>query len=130
MEQINKWQPGAALVSQIQDIIDDYDGFREWGIRVVHGDATVQVGSPLANSYRWEDHEQTDDELPGVCTIGVDKNSNSMDAAEMLEAINLLDAYLSHGKHVVLVRGELVCGGEDQGESIISDAVVVALWHV
>lgn len=130
MAHTTQWQPGAALVSQLQSLIDDYDGFREWGIRVVHGEDAIAVGSALGNSWRWEDHEQTDDELPGVCTIGVDTNSSSMDDTAMLNAITLLNAYLSIGQHVVLVRGELVGGGDDEGEAIIADAVVVAVWTI
>lgn len=124
-----KWAPSQGLAGEVQQIIDGFDGFREWGLRVIHrGQTTVSVGDKLANSWRWEDHCQTDDMLDGVCTIGVDKNSSSLDEEEMLAAFRLLEEYRHLGDKVVLVRGFGAGAGEDDGEQLVSDAEVVKVW--
>ena len=108
---------------KVQEIIKlielgDYDFY---GIRVIHGQAApAKVGDTLDTSYRWEDGEPTDDELYGTCALAVDCYSN---ISRSLAA--LIKGYGSLGDQVVLVGGHQCEWGEDAGEIIIKDAVVL-----
>jgi len=93
-------------------------GIGEYGIRVLPDDDASQVGDMLAPSLVWDDGECTGKELPGTCAIGV--TVNTVDASLRLVAAG---GYI--GKRLALIVGDRAESGEDAGERIIRNAVVL-----
>ncbi|WP_409036815.1 hypothetical protein [Mannheimia haemolytica] len=114
----------------------DEDCFAVYGLRAttdVH-----QVGDELGNSFVWVDGEKTDEELDGICTMGI----QNADEAGLLNAIKNLGrdvckkfdvefkGFQSYcGQNFILVKGDSARGGEDKGESIIRNPIVVAVFN-
>ena len=98
-------------------ITEDYD-YDCVALRVVApGDAgyDAQVGESLPPSYRWEDGERTDDTLSGTCGLDI----SHCRAARPDRGIGY------SGDRVLVIAGNAVEYGEDDGELIIPNAVVV-----
>ena len=93
-------------------------GAGEYGIRVLPDDDAAQVGDLLAPSLVWDDGECTGEELPGTCAIGV--TAETVDSAMRLVLANGYS-----GKRLALIVGDRAQSGEDAGERIIRDAVVL-----
>lgn len=113
---------GEGVVDAIQAEIDD-DPHADWGLRVIPHGHPVSVGDELPPSYRWEDGEQTEDELDGTSAIGIRANGG------VQRAIKVLNQGGYSGAQVALVRGESQGAGEDPGEILLSDAEVVKVWN-
>lgn len=106
--------------AKIQKIIE-LGGYDFYGIRVIHGQSEpAKVGDTLDPSYRWEDGEPTDEELYGTCALAVDGYSN---ISRSLSA--LIKGYGSLGDQVALIGGYQCEWGEDAGEIIIKNAIVL-----
>ena len=71
-------------------------------------------GDKLPRSYRWVDGDQTNRLLAGTCVI----NPN-------LDYTNDWFNYSSYQGHVYIVRGKVIRKGQDFGEVILKDAVIV-----
>ena len=113
----------AADIIQSVLIQRDYDFY---GIRVLNdyfGSADMAVGDVLEPSYRWEDGEPTDDELYGTCALAVDENSSIDELIATLQKI-----YGCLGGKKVLIGGHQAEWGDDDGEIVIRDAVVLAIF--
>ncbi len=95
----------------------DWDTYEYYGLRVM--DDPV-VGETLAPSYRWEDGDCTDEELNGTSAIQVSESTFD-------RALRSSNGYW--GTHVALIGGYQMEYGEDAGEVVIRDAVVVAVWE-
>lgn len=97
--------------NRIKEIIDKYElDYNYIGIRVQEEE--FELGSMDHVSKVWVDGDETDEELDGVCVIDINKLSGS-------------DGYF--GDHVAVVCGDRADYGQDYGELIISDAVVVEI---
>jgi hypothetical protein len=112
---------GDTVVNQIKEAIED-DPHADWGLRVIPHDHPVNEGDELPPSYRWDDGEQTDEELDGTSTIGIRANGS------VERAIKVLNQGGYVGAQVALVRGDSRGAGEDPGEVLLSDAEVVLVW--
>lgn len=85
------------------------------GVRVE--DRNFEVGDILPCSFMWIDGERTEEELDGTCAI----KTESDNPAEYLKGIN---GY--YGDYVYVIRGSSSFGGEDVGERIYRNALIVA----
>lgn len=111
-----------SVVDEIKDEIED-DPHADWGLRVIPHDHEVDVDAELPPSNRWEGGEMTDEELDGTSAIGI------RGAGDIGRAIKILNAAGYQGAQVALVRGESQGSGEDPGEVVLRDAVVVRVWQ-
>lgn len=80
------------------------------------------VGDCVADSRIWDDGEPSDETLDGTCCIGLASDANADDIDAALEAA---DNYF--GDKVYLIAGDGMEYGEDSGEYVIRNAVVIAI---
>jgi hypothetical protein len=88
------------------------------GIRCEDG-VSYNVGDHANESRVWIDGEATEDTVGGTSCIGINR-SDDVDAA-----MDMIANYF--GDRLYLVAGDSFEYGEDEGEYIIRDAVVVAI---
>ena len=88
-------------------------GWDSIGIRIQE-DIPFTVGPINHVSRVWIDGEETEEELPGICTIS---------ATCIYILCKAATGYI--GDHVAIIAGDVVQYGEDLGEVIMSDAEVV-----
>ena len=81
------------------------------GIRVQ--EVEFQLGEMDHVSHIWDDGEDTGEELDGVCAVS---------STEADRVFQMLDYY---GDHVAIIAGNDYSWGQDYGEIIIRDPVVV-----
>lgn len=112
---------GHDVADRIAEAIKDDPG-ADWGLRVIPHGHPVREGDELPPSYRWDDGNQTDEELEGTSVIGIRANGGVDRAIKVLNQ----GGYL--GPQVALVRGESQGAGEDPGEVLLSDSEVVLVW--
>lgn len=98
------------MIQEIKDAAEDlrwdYDAI---GVRI-QDDIPFELGPISHLSHVWDDGEDTGEELPGICTVNIDALSGS---------------HIYFGDHVAIICGNCWEYGEDPGEIIISDPVVV-----
>ena len=97
------------IMTRIEEIKNECE-YERIGIRVQENEFTE--GEMLGNSFVWIDGECTDEELDGTCAINLD------DAKCAIE-----NGYF--GEHIALIAGDRFEWGQDEGEIIIKDAVVI-----
>lgn len=97
------------MIERTKELADElfYD-YEVVGIRVQ--EVPFELGDMEHRSYVWVDGDETDEELNGVCVI----------KAEFAEL-----ASIYFGDHVAVIAGNSYSYGEDDGEIIIEDPVVV-----
>lgn len=102
----------------LKNIDANFDGFDAIGLRVVnkdYADYNATVGETLDSSSVWDDGEYTDDNLNGVCAISV-------------TSIDQMSSYGGYfGDRVLIIGSDDTERGDDAGEIIMSDAVVLAV---
>ena len=125
-------------MNEIQKIINiietDDDCFASYGIRATTEEHTV--GELLGNSFVWVDGEKTEEELDGISSMGI----KDLTEEAVISAIKCLgrdacahfgvDANVYHsyvGQNFVLIKGDYAAVGEDKGEWVIQNPVVVAV---
>jgi len=91
-----------------------------FGVRRIPASEKVEIGQHLQPSQQWLDDEPTGDLLSGVCTIGIEIDEESIEAG--LESVT---AY--HNGKILIVGGTYGGTGLDASETIIKDAVVLAI---
>ena len=97
----------------IADLVSGHDTDYEYvGVRV-HDDQYA-IGQTMPDSRRWDDGEPTDDMLDGTSAIDLRDN----------RAAQLIQAYM--GDYLSIIAGWYASDGEDDGEIVIRDAVVLA----
>ncbi|MCD8367844.1 MAG: hypothetical protein LUC48_07460 [Clostridiales bacterium] len=99
------------MINKANDIIDETFDYTVFGIRVQ--DVPFEMGEMTHVSHVWDDGDDTGEELNGVCVTRIE------------------DAKRNHyyGDHVALIGGTAWEYGEDDGEVIISDPVVLAILN-
>lgn len=116
-------------IEQIAKIIENED-YEVYGIRA-DNDIIYTVGDTCHNSHEWfQDYQEGTDfeynedmgcwdggELPGTCALKVDINNI---------AATLEESRRHYGKHITLIAGYSYKVGNDMGEVIIEDAIVLA----
>lgn len=100
------------MIERAKDMATDpYRDYEYIGIRVQDG-VPFDLGEMSHISHIWDDGDDTGEELPGVCVIDGRKAEYSV---------------LYSGDHVAIIGGNHAEYGEDPGEIIISDPVVLAV---
>lgn len=124
------------LHSLIAKIVED-DSWACLGLRATRNESESIVGGYLDDSYIWVDGVCTDDQLNGVCALGIDADNYSeqdlVDLIKMhgsewcdffgIESSNAKYGY--EGINLILVQGDESTRGEDNGEYIISNAKTI-----
>lgn len=102
----------AEMISRAKEIAEElfYD-YEIIGIRVQ--EEPFELGEISHLSHIWDDGEDTGDELNGIC----------------VQKVDTLDKYHNnyYGNHVAIIAGNTYTYGEDPGEVIIEDAIVVKI---
>lgn len=117
----------AIIATEIVEIInnDDTTGHNVWGIRAIHHQDAVKVGDVLGPSYRWDDGDCTDEVLEGVCAVQCTAFDCTAEVPMVERALRMINGYPCD--QLVLIAAGRCVGGEDRGEIIMRDAVVVAI---
>lgn len=98
------------MIARVKEIAaDPYREYEHIGIRV-QDEHQFELGVLNHVSNIWEDGDDTGVELPGVCVIRADR-------------AELANTY--YGDHVAIIGGNHIEYGEDDGELIICDPVVL-----
>lgn len=96
-------------IAAMRKIVADLDLDSKYGyIGIRTQEVPFTVGAMSHCSRVWNDGEETDAELPGVCVTSINAC--------------VLPQYF--GEHVAIVCGNIAEYGEDEGELIIADPVV------
>lgn len=103
------------MIARLKEVADElcYD-YEVVSIRVQ--DPEFELGEMDHKSHVWVDGEETDEELDGVCCI------NSQ-CADKVFGSRFFGGY--PGEHIAIIAGNRYEGGEDYGEVIIADPIVV-----
>ena len=92
-----------------------YEEYELIGIRIQ--DVPFELGEMSHVSHIWDDGRDTGEELDGICAINImDKYNN------WTERIN---HYL--GEHMAIICGNIGYSGEDLGEIVIEDPIVIEI---
>ena len=101
---------------EINDLVKDA-GYGYVGIRV-DNDVAYSIGDDVAASRVWDVYGATDEMLDGTSCIGLDGSN-----AE--QALRIIGQY--RGNRIYIIAGHDMDYGEDVGEIIIRDAVIIAV---
>ena len=112
-EQLQRMVDEVIVLSLVQK--GDFVGY---GIRKDSG--FLKIGDNVKNSFVWEDGMQTDEELGGSSSVGLDPFT--VNSEQVQQAIKRAKGYRGN---MVLIAGDDFQGGEDIGEYIIADAKVI-----
>lgn len=113
--------------SAVKQVIESAYTTASYGLRVLtHDQLGLGVGDTLPASRNYSEDHATDDSLPGSSTIGVDAACGEVWDEDAERAIRLVSRY--SGDVVALVVGEHAGNGEDEGELLISDARIIAVF--
>lgn len=118
---LRTWEP--AVLGEVEAVIavDEYERYALRCLTVHRDDVPAPtVGDILSPSSVWIDGDPTDDLLPGTSGIQV-----ARDAGVLADARRLSNYW---GRYVVLMAGNRASHGEDWGEVVIEDAVVLAVY--
>ena len=97
------------MISKVKEMASDpYREYEYIGIRVQ--EVPFELGEMTHRSHVWDDGDDTGLELDGICALRG-------------EYADLAASY--YGDHIAIVAGNSIEYGEDKGEIIISDAVVL-----
>lgn len=109
--------------------------YEVYGLRV--DDRIYNVGDICSPSHQlWQDEVEglpydeelgfwVGEELNGTCSIGID-TQYGVDSDGINKALALIEYY--EGEHVYLIAGDYCEGGNDEGEYIIGEAKVLAVY--
>lgn len=115
----------------IESNYEEISKYNYLGLRATRPDEKYKVGDYARNSYDWDFQNDcsSDTELDGTCTVSVD-NSFLSDAADLIMRIEStlpgVEQYYYKG-HIVLLGGHSESKGDDDGESVIQNARVLAI---
>jgi hypothetical protein len=76
----------------------------------------LELGEDVGDSYRWDDGEDTGEQLNGTCAIDASRN----------DALDLISDYKEFGTLYLIGSQTHYDSGEDKGEIVITNAVVIA----
>jgi len=107
----------------------------QFGIRVLPSDhdtySAIQKGMQLPVSHKWKNGEYTEAKLKGTSAIAI-RDATEEGVIKALRLGGLTGKTGPNGYYVgdkvVLIRGERLGGGQDVGEGVFRNAVVVGVW--
>lgn len=100
------------MIEKVKEMASDpYREYEYIGIRI-QDDIPFKLGKMSHNSHIWNDGDDTGEELPGICVIDGHK-------------AHLITSY--YGNHAAIICGDHAEYGEDKGELIISDPIVITI---
>lgn len=103
----------ASIIENIRKIIDEQEIDFDYGcVGVRVQEEPFELGEIDHISHIWDNGDDTGEELDGICAT----NSNALEYAPEY-----------FGDHIAIIAGNNISYGEDAGEIIIKDAVVVAI---
>ncbi len=101
----------ADVIAKVKEMANDpYREYEYIGVRVQEQE--FELGEMDHVSHVWDNGDDTGEELNGVCALKAD-------------ALELAEMYF--GEHAAIIAGNSIEYGEDVGEIIISDAVVIEI---
>ena len=105
-------------IRQLAELGKKYqDDYEYVGIRVQ--EQAFELGPIYHCSNVWDDGEMTEIELNGICTIDIDHVEGAM------YKLGKCEYWPYRGYHVAVIVGNRATYGEDLGELVIEDPVVV-----
>jgi hypothetical protein len=102
------------LYDQIMEAAEASD-YEYIGVRVQ--DVPFTLGPINHNSHRWDNGDDTGEELDGVCVIDV----------KMLASV-IKHMHWYYGEHIALLGAYSAEYGEDYGELVLSEAETIAIF--
>ena len=102
---------------------DSIDTDTPTGLRVMNIGAR-KIGDNIRNSNRWDDGNDTGEELNGTCTIQLQRMGSTLTIENVESAVSHIMKYHAMGDTIIMVIGEGCEGGEDERELIISNAKI------
>jgi len=103
----------------VERIIAGWESRRYEHYALRYQSSAVEIGARVPDSCVWIDGEPTDEVLPGACGLEI---RPSVDLDDLMRAAEQYD-YLGVP---IVIAGDRMVYGEDDGEIIIADAVRVA----
>jgi len=97
----------------IEETMDENLEYEYFGVRSQY--ETFELGEMDHVSHIWDDGEDTGEELNGVCATKADSREIRLHCGN------------TYGTHCAIIAGNDIEYGEDAGEIIIRDAVVVRI---
>lgn len=113
------------------DAITDLAEYEHYGLRVVTDSpykrkaVRLKVGRVAPRSYVWDDNCTTSERLRGASAIEIYLPDWPTSCERAIERLRM---YRHNGSQVVLLGSEFADCGEDDGEIVMRDAVVLASW--
>lgn len=111
------------IIAKARQIMDD-----DWSVDFVAVRTQEQPFEPGPidhESVAWDDGEETDEGLGGICaTDTADRRAVMMHSSDP----NIFDGFYP-GDHTALITGRLIGRGEDMGEVVIADANVEYIFR-
>lgn len=103
---------------ELREIAEKYQGeYDIVGARTQ--EQPFQIGDIDHVSSVWEDEEETEELLGGISVTDIDSDSVKMHTGESINRY--------FGEHMAIICGDRVSYGEDAGEVVIANAVVVEI---
>jgi hypothetical protein len=112
----------------VSDILNEIDkgDFDQYGIRMLpSSQENMSIGDILPESNVWEDNEPTDESLGGTSSLYISPyiNRGYTPKEDLKRIIKDLKQY--PGTTMALIGGDYSTGGNDPGESVISNAKII-----
>jgi len=111
----------------IYNIIMDDDSIEtdtSIGLRVMDAEYSKD-GIEVMNSNRWDDGNDTGEELPGASCLNIHMHGRYFDAEEIEGYLVKVKYYHGMGDTLSLIVGDSHQGGEDSCEIVISNAIII-----
>lgn len=115
---------GKQIAEEIEKSEYSYFGLRSMTPNYYGGnDVVATVGMVMPESYIWDNNESTGELLNGTCAIDI----TGCEDEEISKVIDSLGRNYD-GKQIVLLGSHRREHGDDDGEIIMCDAVVISVW--
>ncbi len=108
-------------LKEIREIAQKYTSEYDY-VAIRTQDQEFEIGTISHNSKVWIDGEETDLDLDGISATDINSDMISMHSEEYTTYTGYYP-----GEHMAVVAGNVATRGEDDGEIIIEDAVVVEI---
>lgn len=108
--------------NEIKRIAEKYrDEWAVVGIRTQYEE--FKLGEINHKSYIWDDDEMTEEMHTGISVTNIFDESNAV----AMHAEDYDDRGYYHGEHIAIIVGDDYYYGQDEGEFVLQDAIVVEI---